>query len=68
MSKLELLPAVWNGKYTEKETALESWNSGKDFKIPGGPYCSIRDSELLKKVYHDGVYLTYGHGDLVRVL
>ena len=68
MSKLELLPAVWNGKYTKKETALKSWNSGKDFKIPGGPYCSIRDSEFLKKSYPGGVYLTYGSGDLVRVL
>ena len=68
MLKLELLPAVWNGTYNKKETALKSWNSGKDFKIPGGPYCSIRDSELLKKSYPSGVYLTYGSGDLVRVL
>ena len=68
MSKLELLPAVWNGTYTKKDSALKSWNAGKDFTIPHGPYCSIRDTELLKKTYQDGVYLTYGSGDLVRVI
>lgn len=26
-----------------RETSMQDWQDGKDFKIIGGPYCSIRD-------------------------
>ena len=30
-------------------TVIEHWNNGGDFKIVGGPYCSKRDIESMKK-------------------
>lgn len=42
-----LLPA-YGRKYSTKEAAVNDWKAGKDFKIAGGSYCSIRDIELLK--------------------
>lgn len=32
-----------------RETNMQDWLDGKDFKITGGPYCSIRDMEEMKK-------------------
>ena len=37
---------------------LEAWESGRDFQIVGGPACSIRDFEELKKLA-DRVNLRY---------
>ena len=31
-----------------REATLEDWKAGKDFKIYGGPYCSIRDMKRMK--------------------
>lgn len=67
MEKLELLPALWNGWYENKDKAVKAWNAGKDFKIRGGPYCSIRDKEILLKKY-DSIYIEYNVGELVRVV
>lgn len=30
-----------------RETTLRDWKAGKDFKITGGCYCSIRDKEAM---------------------
>lgn len=27
----------------------QQWEAGKDFKIDGGPYCSIRDIEKMRE-------------------
>jgi hypothetical protein len=35
-----------------RKTTQEDWDAGKDFKVYGGAYFSIRDSALLKA---DGV-------------
>lgn len=44
-----LVPA-YGRDYINKDDALKDWNDGKDFKISGGgPYCSIRDVEFMKK-------------------
>lgn len=32
-----------------KQDTIDAWNAGKNFKIVGGPYCSKRDFEQLKK-------------------
>ena len=48
MTTLRLLPA-YGRRYTSKAQAREAWDLGLDFKIRGGPYCSSRDVELLKK-------------------
>jgi hypothetical protein len=31
-----------------RETNMQDWFNGKDFKIHGGPYCSIRDVEQMR--------------------
>ncbi len=42
--------------YPDNLAMLRDWEAGKDFRIAGGPYCSIRDLETLKKEY-DRVFL-----------
>lgn len=45
-----------------RETNIQDWMAGKDFKIERGPYCSIRDVEemvlegfdVLEFCSHDG--------------
>jgi len=46
---LILVPA-YGRTYQAMEGALEDWEAGKDFRIEGGPYCSIRDIEPLRKM------------------
>lgn len=31
-----------------RETSMDDWRAGKDFKITGGPYCSNRDIAAMK--------------------
>jgi len=42
-----LVPA-YGRNYASKQEAIEDWIAGKDFKIVGGPYCSVRDSVNLR--------------------
>lgn len=42
LSPMVLVPA-YGRKYKTENHCLEDWYAGKDFKIEGGPYCSIRD-------------------------
>lgn len=44
-----------NHEYGSIEEAEKDWNDGKDFKIIDGPYCSIRDLEMMKRMGHDVV-------------
>lgn len=46
---LTLVPAY--GRYYETPDEMrEDWESGKDFCLwPSGPYCSIRDIDLMKR-------------------
>lgn len=48
MNKISLILAAWYPRIATIDEALEAWKSGKDFKIVGGSYCSIRDFDLLK--------------------
>jgi hypothetical protein len=34
-----------------RQTNMEDWQSGKDFKIEGGPYCSIKDLPDMAKEF-----------------
>lgn len=47
---LMIMPA-YGRQYTTSEQAKADWNAGKDFKIVGGPYLSIRDVGYLKNTY-----------------
>lgn len=44
---LELRGLELHGAYGRK-TVMKDWTDGKDFKIVGGPYCSIRDLDKIK--------------------
>lgn len=50
MKQLVLVPA-YGRTYKTVEAARKDWDAGKDFRILNGPYCSIRDLELIYKTY-----------------
>lgn len=39
----------WAPKTKTEEDLLNAWHGGADFKIYGGPYCSVRDLEAMTK-------------------
>lgn len=52
MKNLVLMLAVYSKSRKigmSTEDLLKAWNEGEDFKIIGGPYCSIRDKEQFIK-------------------
>lgn len=53
-----LMPA-YGAKYLTKDAVLNAWKEGKDFKVVGGPYCSIRDVDVLKQTYNK-IFIEYG--------
>ena len=57
---LILLPA-YGRKYETQGDCFEAWQSGVDFKIEGGPYCSIRDIDLIRKNY-SVISIRFGKG------
>jgi hypothetical protein len=64
-SPISLLPA-YGRVYDSPEAALNDWKSGKDFKIVGGSYCSIRDKGVLKSQSSTG-YIMWNRADAVRI-
>ena len=51
---LILKPAIYSKPYPQNIGEVEaSWKNGQDFKIVGGPYCSIRDIEAIKATDED---------------
>ena len=59
-----ILPAYGRRYETETEF-VNDWEVGKDFRIFRGPYCSIRDIDLLGRDY-DVVYGIFGPSDSPR--
>ena len=57
---LILIPA-YGRKYENESACFEDWQNGADFKIENGPYCSIRDLDLIRKNY-PVVSIRYGKG------
>ena len=41
------LLGAYGRKYETKKAAIHDWEQGLDFKVQGGPYCSIRDIDYL---------------------
>lgn len=63
-----VIQAAYGRSYSTKEQALKAWKNGADFKIMGGPYCSIRDAEGLV-ADSSSVFIEFDYGQqLVRVL
>jgi hypothetical protein len=61
-SPMWLVPA-YGRQYKTREHALKDWQSGKDFQIEGGPYCSIRDLDLMRREYSN-IYILYQNGSV----
>jgi hypothetical protein len=59
-SPMFLLPA-YGRKYKTRDQALSDWQVGKDFQIDGGPYCSIRDLDLMRRQFQN-IYIIYDMG------
>ena len=53
------LKGAYGRKYKTQESALLDWIGGKDFQIVNGPYCSIRDMDLMKSLF-DQIQVRYG--------
>ncbi len=51
-----------------READLADWKSGKDFLICGGPYCSIRDTKLMKADGYTDVTLLRRDGTVVAMI
>ena len=56
---IQLVPA-YGRTYDTGPQAWEDWEAGKDFRILGGPYCSIRDREALQDQF-GGVQILYAY-------
>jgi hypothetical protein len=59
MKSFTLVPA-YGRKYATEEAMLKDWKDGLDFKILGGPYCSIRDLDYMKKERVDSLVFVWG--------
>ena len=49
MKTLYIIQAYHRYSNMDAAKAKKDWDEGKDFGIINGPYCSIRDVELMKK-------------------
>jgi hypothetical protein len=56
------LIGAYGRRYESFESVLADWEDGKDFKIVGGPYTSIRDTDSLVNLY-DEVVIATNKGD-----
>jgi len=62
---LILVPA-YGAKYNSATDALHAYQTGKDFKILGGPYTSVRDEKLLVAQFGD-IYIRWTLNQYVEV-
>lgn len=45
-----VIEPAYGRSYADVASLMKDWEEGKDFKISfGGPYCSIRNLELIKE-------------------
>lgn len=51
-SQMIIIPA-YGRQYLSAKEALQDWFDGKYFKLYNGPYCSVRDIELLKEKFSE---------------
>ena len=65
VSSQMILQGAYGRNYASKKDAIRDWEQGLDFKIQGGPYCSVRDLDTLINE-SGGVYIATQQG-YVRV-
>lgn len=70
MNPIYVKPA-YGRSYHNVQDARKDWDSGEDFRIENGPYCSVRDFNRLLDIVvliqpflveKDHIYLQYGIG------
>jgi hypothetical protein len=54
-----VLRPAYGRHYSTAAEALKDWRDGKDFSLPNGQYCSIRDKNGLLNDYGDYIMLSY---------
>jgi len=64
-SPMYLVPA-YGRIYKNRQEAVEDWIAGKDFKIVGGPYTSVRDSTNLR-MDCSTLWILWNNIDAVRI-
>jgi hypothetical protein len=57
---LELLPA-YGRTYNTEADAIQSWCDGKDWGHYSGPYCSIRDMDIIKQTGYTRIVLRWNY-------
>lgn len=56
------LEPAYGRRYETEEQAIKDWKDGKDFKIFGGPYCSIRDlAAIIEDLDNPTVLIEYSY-------
>jgi len=63
---LNVTPA-YGRVYLSAASALEGWNSGRDWKIRNGPYCSNRDTKFIKEKGFTHVTLDWDNNSATAV-
>ena len=63
---IQLSVLVLIGAYG-RETNIDDWNAGKDFKIVRGPYCSIRDMQEMAESF-DAIQFVALDGKLLGII
>ena len=51
-----------------RDTNMTDWAEGKDFKILGGPYCSIRDLDFMMRDGYEELVFVNRAGLIVDVV
>jgi hypothetical protein len=61
------LISAYGRTYHTREDAMQAWEDGKDFQIVNGPYCSIRDFDVMKR-QAVMIILRYGERNLESIM
>jgi len=60
MNEICYVGPAYGVRYNNIREVKKAWLSGNDFRICGGPYVSIRDSEFLRDQGVEYVMVMYG--------
>lgn len=67
MNTLHAVPA-YGRSYNSNEDLIKDWLEGKDFKIEGGSYFSIRDYEMLSvTLNYDDIAIKHSNSPITSV-
>lgn len=61
------LTGAYGRKYYSETAFRQDWEDGFDFKIVGGPYCSIRDIDSLEQEFGTVYFTLSDKLDLIKL-